>query len=211
MRPETAVELSQLVSLLEAPAFAPLRLQLLQPGQHPALLRAMHGVLMLLPQVGGSEEAKDRLLRVQWLAQQAHCRLARRALVSNNPWSWPRSAGRRLPHAADTAAEHTPHGPAVTARGARRARRHDHCGGSRRGRGAAGRHCHQPTRACGACPWRQHCQPRRRQRAAAVTDLPAARVRAAAVDRGAPPAAALQVACHGSAACVDGTCSPDWC
>lgn len=51
MRPETAVELSQLVALLEAPAFAPLRLQLLQPGQHPALLRAVHGLLMLLPQV----------------------------------------------------------------------------------------------------------------------------------------------------------------
>lgn len=51
MRPETTVELSQLVSLLEAPAFAPLRLQLLQPGQHPALLRAVHGLLMLLPQV----------------------------------------------------------------------------------------------------------------------------------------------------------------
>ena len=51
MRPETTVELSQLVSLLEAPAFAALRLQLLQPAQHPALLRAVHGLLMLLPQV----------------------------------------------------------------------------------------------------------------------------------------------------------------
>ncbi len=51
MRPETVVELSQLVSLLEAPAFAPLRLQLLQPAVHPTLLRAAHGLLMLLPQV----------------------------------------------------------------------------------------------------------------------------------------------------------------
>lgn len=52
MRPETTVELTQLVSLLEAPAFAPLRLQLLQPQQFPALQRAVHGLLMLLPQVG---------------------------------------------------------------------------------------------------------------------------------------------------------------
>ena len=53
MRPETTVELTQLVALLEAPAFAPLRLQLLQPQQFPALQRAVHGLLMLLPQVGG--------------------------------------------------------------------------------------------------------------------------------------------------------------
>ena len=52
MRPETTVELTQLVSLLEAPAFAPLRLQLLQPQQFPALQRAVHGLMMLLPQVG---------------------------------------------------------------------------------------------------------------------------------------------------------------
>ncbi len=51
MRPETTVELTQLVSLLEAPAFAPLRLQLLQPQAYPALQRAVHGLLMLLPQV----------------------------------------------------------------------------------------------------------------------------------------------------------------
>lgn len=63
MRPETAVELSQLVSLLEAPAFAPLRLQLLQPGQHPALLRAVHGLLMLLPQVRASVRVWLRVLQ----------------------------------------------------------------------------------------------------------------------------------------------------
>jgi vacuole morphology and inheritance protein 14 len=68
MRPETAVELSQLVSLLEAPAFAPLRLQLLQPGSHPALLRAAHGLLMLLPQGDAFRTLQARLQSVPIVA-----------------------------------------------------------------------------------------------------------------------------------------------
>lgn len=62
----------QLVSLLEAPAFAPLRLQLLQPGQHPALLRAVHGLLMLLPQVRHSAEgaAAGAALQLALAAEQ---------------------------------------------------------------------------------------------------------------------------------------------
>jgi hypothetical protein len=46
----TIVELSQLCSMLEAPAFASLRLQLATPGAHPMLLQCLYGVLMLLPQ-----------------------------------------------------------------------------------------------------------------------------------------------------------------
>ncbi|KAL4443824.1 hypothetical protein ABPG75_011561 [Micractinium tetrahymenae] len=68
MRPETAVELSQLVSLLEAPAFAPLRLQLLQPGLHPALLRAVHGLLMLLPQGDAFRMLQTRLHSIPLMA-----------------------------------------------------------------------------------------------------------------------------------------------
>ncbi|KAL4855248.1 hypothetical protein ACK3TF_004229 [Chlorella vulgaris] len=72
MRPETAVELSQLVSLLEAPAFAPLRLQLLQPAAHPALLRAAHGVLMLLPQGDAFRTLQTRLQSVPIMALLAN-------------------------------------------------------------------------------------------------------------------------------------------
>lgn len=60
--------LPQLVSLLEAPAFAPLRLQLLQPAQHPALLRAVHGLLMLLPQGDAFRLLQARLQPVPLMA-----------------------------------------------------------------------------------------------------------------------------------------------
>lgn len=39
------------VQLLESPIFIPLRLQLLEPHRYPFLLKALYGVLMLLPQV----------------------------------------------------------------------------------------------------------------------------------------------------------------
>lgn len=43
------VQLDQLVQLLETPVFTYLRLQLLEPSQHAALLKTLHGVLLLLP------------------------------------------------------------------------------------------------------------------------------------------------------------------
>ncbi|GAB4814784.1 hypothetical protein N2152v2_001830 [Parachlorella kessleri] len=49
---EVLVQVSQLVQLLEAPSLAGLRLQILQPATHPALLRSLYGLLMLLPQSG---------------------------------------------------------------------------------------------------------------------------------------------------------------
>ncbi|KAL4449453.1 hypothetical protein ABPG77_007097 [Micractinium sp. CCAP 211/92] len=91
MRPETAVELSQLVALLEAPAFAPLRLQLLQPGQHPALLRAVHGLLMLLPQGDAFRLLQTRLQSIPLMAllsireqQQAYAMAAGRGSGSGS-------------------------------------------------------------------------------------------------------------------------------
>ncbi|PRW60313.1 VAC14-like protein isoform X1 [Chlorella sorokiniana] len=68
MRPETTVELTQLVGLLEAPAFAPLRLQLLQPQQFPALQRAVHGLLMLLPQGDAFRMLQARLAPIPIMA-----------------------------------------------------------------------------------------------------------------------------------------------
>lgn len=47
---QATLELTQLISLLEAPAFASLRMRLLAPADHPHLLRAVAGLLMLLPQ-----------------------------------------------------------------------------------------------------------------------------------------------------------------
>lgn len=103
MRPETAVELSQLVALLEAPAFAPLRLQLLQPGQHPALLRAVHGLLMLLPQVRPAAGAGAWPWPRDWQARA---------------WSGPRlcSARRVKPLAADAGIPRVSHSAPAPAR-----------------------------------------------------------------------------------------------
>ncbi|GJP85148.1 hypothetical protein CLOP_g15242 [Closterium sp. NIES-67] len=46
------VQVDKLVLLLETPIFSRLRLQLLDPSRSPALLRALYGLLMLLPQHG---------------------------------------------------------------------------------------------------------------------------------------------------------------
>lgn len=45
------VQLDKLIRLLETPIFSYLRLQLLEPGRYPLLLKALYGLLMLLPQV----------------------------------------------------------------------------------------------------------------------------------------------------------------
>lgn len=58
---EVLVQIDRLVQLLETPAFAFLRLQLLQPSQHPDLLRAMYGLLMLLPQSSAFKTLAARL------------------------------------------------------------------------------------------------------------------------------------------------------
>ncbi|GAX78869.1 hypothetical protein CEUSTIGMA_g6308.t1 [Chlamydomonas eustigma] len=50
MGAEVLLQMDRLVTLLETPCFTFLRLQLLQPRRHPALLRAMYSLLMLLPQ-----------------------------------------------------------------------------------------------------------------------------------------------------------------
>jgi hypothetical protein len=52
------------VQLLETPAFAFLRLQLLQPSRHPDLLRALCGLLMLLPQSSAFKTLSARLQAV---------------------------------------------------------------------------------------------------------------------------------------------------
>ncbi|KAK8613890.1 hypothetical protein V6N13_101644 [Hibiscus sabdariffa] len=55
------VQLDKLVRLLETPIFAYLRLQLLEPGRYVWLLKALYGLLMLLPQ----QSAAFKILRTR--------------------------------------------------------------------------------------------------------------------------------------------------
>ncbi|XP_034223645.1 protein VAC14 homolog isoform X3 [Prunus dulcis] len=55
------VQLDKLIRLLETPIFAYLRLQLLEPGRHVWLLKALYGLLMLLPQ----QSAAFKILRTR--------------------------------------------------------------------------------------------------------------------------------------------------
>lgn len=49
------------MALLETPCFTFLRLQLLEPRKHPSLLRALYGLLMLLPQCNAFRMLNTRL------------------------------------------------------------------------------------------------------------------------------------------------------
>nr|GMD19772.1 protein VAC14 homolog isoform X1 [Ipomoea batatas] len=55
------VQLDKLINLLETPTFAYLRLQLLEPGRYIWLLKALYGLLMLLPQ----QSAAFKVLRTR--------------------------------------------------------------------------------------------------------------------------------------------------
>uniref|UniRef100_A0A6M2F421 Vacuolar protein 14 C-terminal Fig4-binding domain-containing protein n=1 Tax=Populus davidiana TaxID=266767 RepID=A0A6M2F421_9ROSI len=55
------VQLDKLIRLLETPIFAYLRLQLLEPGRYTWLLKALNGLLMLLPQ----QSAAFKMLRTR--------------------------------------------------------------------------------------------------------------------------------------------------
>ena len=44
------LQIDKLVQLFESPIFTHVRLKLLEPEQHPSLIKALCGILMLLPQ-----------------------------------------------------------------------------------------------------------------------------------------------------------------
>ena len=44
------MQIDRLVLLLESPSYTFMRLQLLEPTQHPELIKSLYGILMLLPQ-----------------------------------------------------------------------------------------------------------------------------------------------------------------
>ncbi|KAJ2831393.1 hypothetical protein GGI24_001590, partial [Coemansia furcata] len=58
------VQLDKLVQLVESPVFTYLRLQLLEPLRHAELLRALYGLLMLLPQSSAFAILRNRLASV---------------------------------------------------------------------------------------------------------------------------------------------------
>merc|ERR1712039_894686 len=58
-------ELDQLVHLLESPIFSRLRLKLLEPRKHPALIECVLGLAMLLPQAGAFNILRERITIVK--------------------------------------------------------------------------------------------------------------------------------------------------
>lgn len=62
---ELLKQLDQLVYLLESPVFSRLRLRLLEPHKHPALLKSLLALAMLLPQAGAFGILRERLHVIQ--------------------------------------------------------------------------------------------------------------------------------------------------
>ena len=58
------VQIDKLVQLFESPILTHVRLQLLEPEAHPFLLKALWGILMLLPQSPAYHTLKNRLSAV---------------------------------------------------------------------------------------------------------------------------------------------------
>ncbi|ETO14406.1 hypothetical protein RFI_22961 [Reticulomyxa filosa] len=55
------MQIDKLISLIESPTFVHMRLQLLEPQQHPQLLKILYGLLMLLPQNSAFNNLRLRL------------------------------------------------------------------------------------------------------------------------------------------------------
>ncbi|KAM0936100.1 putative vacuole morphology and inheritance protein [Dioscorea sansibarensis] len=79
------VQLDKLIRLMETPIFAYLRLQLLEPGKYTWLLKALYGLLMLLPQQSAAFQIlRNRLKTVPSVAFNTY-QLKRAS--SGNPYS----------------------------------------------------------------------------------------------------------------------------
>jgi len=61
------IQIDKLVQLLESPIFTNLRLQLLEPDKYPYLLKALYGLLMILPQSSAFATLRNRLNAVSSL------------------------------------------------------------------------------------------------------------------------------------------------
>jgi len=58
------MQVDKLVQLLESPIFIRLRLQLLEVGRHPELVKSLYGLLMILPQSQAFKTLSDRLATI---------------------------------------------------------------------------------------------------------------------------------------------------
>eukprot|EP01060_Flectonema_neradi_P026722 TRINITY_DN3596_c0_g1_i1.p1 TRINITY_DN3596_c0_g1~~TRINITY_DN3596_c0_g1_i1.p1 ORF type:complete len:710 (+),score=133.44 TRINITY_DN3596_c0_g1_i1:94-2130(+) len=63
----TLVQIDKLVQLLESPVFTFIRLALLEPEENPYLIKALYGILMLLPQSSAFDDLHKRLKSVNTL------------------------------------------------------------------------------------------------------------------------------------------------
>ena len=69
MTVEIISQLARLVQLLESPIFTHLRMQVLEHSKHPYLLRALYGLLMMLPQSRAYTTLDNRLRAVAMMQQ----------------------------------------------------------------------------------------------------------------------------------------------
>ncbi|KAM3920650.1 protein VAC14 homolog [Leptodactylus fuscus] len=84
------IEVDKLVQLIECPIFTYLRLQLLDVENHPYLIRALYGLLMLLPQSSAFQLLSHRLQCVP------NPQLMRSGLAESAPLSSPKSDSERI-------------------------------------------------------------------------------------------------------------------
>ncbi|EEB06198.1 vacuolar protein [Schizosaccharomyces japonicus yFS275] len=61
MNMQILIQLDKLIQLIESPVFTSMRLQLLEPDRYPSLIKALYGVLMLLPQSSAFRTLRERL------------------------------------------------------------------------------------------------------------------------------------------------------
>ena len=63
----TLVQIDKLIQLIESPVFTYIRLALLEPEENPYLVKALYGILMLLPQSSAFDDLHKRLKSVNTL------------------------------------------------------------------------------------------------------------------------------------------------
>ncbi|CAO1614518.1 unnamed protein product [Parajaminaea phylloscopi] len=86
------IQIDKLVQLLESPIFTALRLQLLDPDKNPYLLKALYGLLMLLPQSSAFATLRNRLSAVSNVntgIRSTYAQTARSKVSSRDEIKWP--------------------------------------------------------------------------------------------------------------------------
>merc|ERR1712187_673739 len=86
-------QLDQLVHLIESPVFSRLRLRLLEPRRHPALLKCLLGLAMLLPQAGAFNLLRERITVVQSGLLLEYNTEEQQPQVAGGWWSGAKNAG----------------------------------------------------------------------------------------------------------------------